>query len=204
MAVTGLLLAAGAGRRMGGPKGLLRDPDGTPWAARVVQTLRSGGCSQVSVVVGAAADQVRALLPDDVEVVLAEDWAQGMGASLREGLDALMADGSGAPDAVLVTLVDLPGVTAEVVARLVAHTAPSVLARAGYGGVPGHPVLITGPGSAPWRMPTPVPGRTWPPAPRTSSWWSAATSAAATTWTPPPTCTEPLRRHTRPRLSLEP
>jgi len=142
MAVTGLLLAAGAGRRMGGPKGLLRDPDGTPWAARVVQTLRSGGCSRVSVVVGAAADQVRALLPDDVEVVLAEDWAQGMGASLREGLDALMADGSGAPDAVLVTLVDLPGVTAEVVARLVAHTAPSVLARAGYGGVPGHPVLI--------------------------------------------------------------
>jgi len=142
MAVTGLLLSAGAGRRMGGPKGLLRDPDGTPWVARVVWTLRSGGCTRVLVVVGAAAGEVRALLPEGVEVVTAQDWAQGMGASLRAGLDALARDGAGGGDAVLVTLVDLPGVTAEVVARVAARAAASVLARAAFAGVPGHPVLI--------------------------------------------------------------
>jgi molybdenum cofactor cytidylyltransferase/nicotine blue oxidoreductase len=46
-------------------------------------------------------------------------------------------------DAVVVSLVDLPDVTGEVVRR-VAHlgTDPGVLARATYDGEPGHPVLL--------------------------------------------------------------
>jgi CTP:molybdopterin cytidylyltransferase MocA len=44
--------------------------------------------------------------------------------------------------AVIITLVDTPGVTPEVVARLAELAGPDVLARAGYGGVPGHPVMI--------------------------------------------------------------
>jgi CTP:molybdopterin cytidylyltransferase MocA len=161
MAVTGLLLAAGAGRRMGGPKGLLRHPDGTPWVARAAGVLQAGGCASVLVVLGAAAAEVRELVPVGVRSVLAADWAQGMGASLRTGLDAVASDEPPADDgaaddgaaddgaacgvppvAVLVTLVDLPGVTAEVVTRLLAHASPSVLARAGYSGAAGHPVLI--------------------------------------------------------------
>jgi CTP:molybdopterin cytidylyltransferase MocA len=44
---------------------------------------------------------------------------------------------------VLVTLVDLPDVTAEVVRRVAsAATGPEVLARATYDGRPGHPVLL--------------------------------------------------------------
>ncbi len=145
--VAGLLLAAGAGRRMGTPKGLLRDPDGAPWVARSVGVLAAGGCSPVSVVVGAAAADVAALVPPDARVVEATGWDEGMGASLRAGLAALAApaeatDVSDEPVAVVVMLVDTPGVTAEVVARLATRAAPEALARAGYDGVPGHPVLL--------------------------------------------------------------
>ena len=138
--VRGLLLAAGAGRRMGSPKALLRDSSGTPFVTRALEALRDGGCDGVTVVVGAAADDVRALLAGE-DVVVAEDWAEGMGASLRAGLDTASLDGA---DAALVSLVDLPDVGAEVVGRLLAHgpVGPATLARAAYDGSPGHPVLL--------------------------------------------------------------
>jgi CTP:molybdopterin cytidylyltransferase MocA len=155
--VAGLLLAAGAGRRMGSPKALLRHPpddahpDGEPWVARAARALLDGGCSPVLVVLGAAADQVRPLVPPGVRVVVATDWDEGMGASLRRGLTALLDPADGAPAAVgvVVSLVDLPGVTAAVVGRLrAAATGPQVLARAAYDGEPGHPVLL---GAVHWR-----------------------------------------------------
>jgi CTP:molybdopterin cytidylyltransferase MocA len=128
---------------MGTPKGLLRDPDGTAWVARSVDALRAGGCLPVHVVVGAAAAEVTSLVPpgDAVRVVVAAGWAEGMAASLRAGLRALLAAPE-EPVAVVVGLVDTPGVTADVVARLAALAAPSGLARAAFGGVPGHPVLL--------------------------------------------------------------
>ena len=96
MTTTGLLLAAGAGRRMGRPKALVED-----WLVRAVGVLRDGGCAQVVVVLGAAADEARLLLEgQDVEVVVAGDWDEGMGASLRAGLAALRgAEDAGARDA---------------------------------------------------------------------------------------------------------
>ncbi len=43
----------------------------------------------------------------------------------------------------LVTLVDLPDVGSDVMARVLAATeGPTALARAAYGGVPGHPVVM--------------------------------------------------------------
>ncbi|MGW3966815.1 nucleotidyltransferase family protein [Amycolatopsis sp. NPDC005003] len=136
--VAGLLLAAGAGRRFGGPKALAQ-VDGEPLVLRALRTLTAAGCDPVRVVVGAAAEQVRALLPDPAEAVLAEDWATGMGASLRAGLTALETTDRAAA---LVHLVDLPWVGADVLARLTAHAGPEAVARAAYDGVPGHPVLL--------------------------------------------------------------
>ena len=136
--VVGLLLAAGAGRRFGGPKALARDPDGTSWLLRSVQALRP--CAEIVVVLGAEADRVAALLPMSVSRIRCDDWAEGMGASLRAGLTALEPT---AHDVALVSLVDLPDVDAAVVARLAAAaTGPDVLARASYDGEPGHPVLL--------------------------------------------------------------
>jgi CTP:molybdopterin cytidylyltransferase MocA len=139
----GLLLAAGAGSRMGRPKALVHDADGSSWLRRGVATLREAGCEHVVVVLGAAADEARDLLGDErdrVRVVVADDWAAGMAASLSTGLCALTEpDG----DVALVTLVDLPDVGADVGRRLLAVAdGPTSLARATYDGRPGHPVLM--------------------------------------------------------------
>ncbi len=156
--VVGLVLAAGAGRRMGGPKALLRNESGRSWVAATVDALRDGGCDPVFVVLGAAAGEGVAALAadgvgaDDVHVVIAPDWQQGMGASLRAGLRSVSdrpvdraADraGRGAAVAALVMLVDTPGVGSAVVARMCGVAVDAtVLARAAYHGVPGHPVLL--------------------------------------------------------------
>lgn len=134
----GLLLAAGAGRRYGGPKALAH---GGAWLRHALGALRDGGCDPVRAVLGARADEAVALLPSPELAVVAADWDTGMAASLRAGLAAL-AVLRPEPDAALVHLVDLPDVGAGVVRRLVALGAPDAVARAAYRGVPGHPVLI--------------------------------------------------------------
>lgn len=141
----GLLLAAGAGRRMGLPKALVTDRTGTPLVQRGIRVLRDGGCQPVLVTVGAAASDVRALL-GDAEAVAVSGWEEGMGASLRAGLAAAEQHGA---DRLVVTLVDLIDVEPAVVARLLADggAGPDALARAAYAGVPGHPVLL---GRAHW------------------------------------------------------
>jgi CTP:molybdopterin cytidylyltransferase MocA len=149
--VAGLLLAAGAGRRFGGPKALVQ-LDGEPLVLRALRALTAAGCEPVRVVVGASAEQVRALLPDPAQAVEAEDWATGMGASLRAGLASLdrtdwtdrtdRTEGTGRPTAALVHLVDLPWVGPDVLARVIAHASAEAVARAAYDGVPGHPVLL--------------------------------------------------------------
>ncbi|MFI6305098.1 NTP transferase domain-containing protein [Amycolatopsis thailandensis] len=136
--VAGLLLAAGAGRRFGGPKALAV-LDGEPFAIRALRVLADAGCAPVRVVLGAAADEVRALLPEPGIAVVAEGWESGMGASLRAGLRALEATDA---KAAVVLLVDLPGVGAEVVRRVAAGADENTVARAAYDGVPGHPVVL--------------------------------------------------------------
>ena len=153
--VAGVLLAAGAGRRMGLPKSQLRHPDGVSYLDRAVGVLLDGGCATVTVVLGASAEVAISLLDEAgwsedprVSVVVGTDWDEGMGASLRHGLTAL-AEGLLEPDAAVVTLVDLPDITAGVVVRLLdGAVGPDPLARASYDGVPGHPVLL---GRLHWR-----------------------------------------------------
>ncbi|WP_328614360.1 nucleotidyltransferase family protein [Amycolatopsis sp. NBC_00355] len=135
----GLLLAAGAGRRFGGPKALA-DLNGEPLVRRALRVMEEAGCTPIRVVLGAAADEVRALLPDPGLAVVAEDWATGMGASLRAGLAALTT--TPGPTAALVHLVDLPWVGPEILTRVAAHASVNAVARAAYEGVPGHPVLL--------------------------------------------------------------
>ncbi|MEC3976278.1 nucleotidyltransferase family protein [Amycolatopsis sp. H20-H5] len=136
--VAGLLLAAGAGRRFGGPKALA-EFDGEPFLLRALRTLEAAGCTPIRVVLGARAEQALALLPDPGLAVIAQDWQSGMGASLRAGLRSL-ADVEA--DAALVHLVDLPWAGPEVLARVAAGAGKRAVARAAYDGVPGHPVLL--------------------------------------------------------------
>ncbi|TWP36777.1 nucleotidyltransferase family protein [Leekyejoonella antrihumi] len=145
--VVGVLLAAGAGRRMGGPKALLRDRDGTSWLVRSLHALQDGGCDDVLVVLGCRHESAAALLDgESATVIVSNDWAEGMGASLRCGL--LRATQTAAQLA-LVSLVDLPDVGPAVVRRVLGSTSGGAgsLSRAAYQGVPGHPVAL---GRAHW------------------------------------------------------
>lgn len=144
MPPVGLLLAAGAGVRFGGPKALATDPDGTSWLVRSVDVLSDAGCAALTVVLGAGADRARPLLAGRraVEVVVCPEWAEGMGASLRTGLAAL-EHAPAQVTAALVHLVDLPDVGSAVAARVLDSGAGAAdLARASYDGRPGHPVLL--------------------------------------------------------------
>ncbi|MEU3602163.1 nucleotidyltransferase family protein [Streptomyces sp. NPDC006798] len=145
--VVGLLLAAGGGRRLGGrPKALLRHR-GRPLVEHAVAALRAGGCDPVYVVLGAAAEEVRARADlTGCAIVDNPGWERGMGSSLRAGLAALPPYA----DAVVVLLVDQPGIGAAAVARVRAAgtgTGRAALAAARYDGVRGHPVLL---GAAHW------------------------------------------------------
>jgi CTP:molybdopterin cytidylyltransferase MocA len=139
--VVGLVLAAGVGNRLGMPKALVVGADGVPWVARTVNVLADGGADPVYVVVGADAEAVRTAAPAQSRVVVADDWREGMGASLRAGLSAVAAEEAAAV-AVVVLLVDTPGVGSAIVRALAERAAPGALARATFGGQPGHPVLI--------------------------------------------------------------
>lgn len=140
----GLVLAAGAGTRFGSPKALVAF-DGELLVRRAVRLLHDGGCDQVTVVLGAQADRVRAMAHLDgaqrrLEVVVAQGWATGMGASLRTGLAALA---QGPAQACIVALVDTPLVGAEAVRRLRAAWADGALAAiATYDGLARNPVLL--------------------------------------------------------------
>jgi nicotine blue oxidoreductase len=133
----GLVLAAGAGRRMGRPKALVWY-EGEQLADRAVRLLREGGCDPVVLVLGAAHEQVQ--VPVGCQVVLAHDWASGQAASLRAGLHALAA---GEATAAVVVLVDQPLLGPEAVRRVAAAWREgATAAQATYGGRPGHPVLL--------------------------------------------------------------
>ncbi|TFC25668.1 nucleotidyltransferase family protein [Cryobacterium sp. TMT2-18-3] len=175
--IAGLVLAAGAGSRYGMPKALARGNDGIPWLVRTIRTLTDAGCSPVIVVIGAETAEVRALLHQfgmtpSVVLTQAEDWAEGLSASLRAGLrqatELQATELLPAPVAVAIVPVDIPGLLPGTVARLIGtlptNTLPTItlpgdtdadanpvgpltLRQAGFDARPGHPVVI---GRAHW------------------------------------------------------
>ncbi len=138
--VAALVLAAGGGRRYGMPKALV-EHEGSLFVERAVRTAHAV-CDPVLVVLGAQAVDVwqRADLAG-ATVLANRDWETGMASSLRTGLDGLRG-WPGRVEAVLVLLVDIPGMTPEALRRLAGHAAPGALVVPTYDGVRGHPVLL--------------------------------------------------------------
>jgi len=140
---TAVLLAAGAGTRLGlGPKALLRF-QGRTLVEVLAYVLLAGGCREVVTVLGAEAATVRAATDlSRHRVIDNPDWASGMGSSFRAGVAAAAPE-----DHVLIALVDQPGLTAETVARLLASHRPGRVTAAAYRGNDGklqrgHPLLL--------------------------------------------------------------
>ena len=133
-----MVLAAGRGARVGGPKALLT-LDGETFLARVTRLLARPGVAGVLAVVGHEADRVasQAGISGRVDLVRNPRPAEGMLSSLRCGLDAAEARGA---DAVLVHPVDHPLVDGATVDRVLeALAAGATIAVPSHGGRRGHP-----------------------------------------------------------------
>ncbi|MFC7549406.1 NTP transferase domain-containing protein [Plantactinospora sp. GCM10030261] len=134
-----MIIAAGGGRRIGTPEALLHQ-DGKPLVDQVLETIGTAGCDPVVVVLGAAAEQVRAEADlSDARVVVNRAWGTGMGSSLRMGLNVL---DDPEIEAVVVVPVDMPGLTVAAVRRVAALPYPDVLVCATYAGLRGYPMLF--------------------------------------------------------------
>jgi CTP:molybdopterin cytidylyltransferase MocA len=135
----GVVLAAGAGRRLGRPKALV-ELGGELLVERAVRVLRAADVDPVVVVLGAAAAEVTMRARLDAVVVVNDAWETGMASSFIAGLRA--ADDADARAAVVV-LVDQPYVGADVVRRLVdSWRSGATAVVASYGGQPRNPVLL--------------------------------------------------------------
>jgi molybdenum cofactor cytidylyltransferase len=138
-----LVLAAGGSRRLGTPKQLLRRR-AQPLLARTLAAARGAlPRSPLIVVLGAAALRMRGVVrraARDAVVVNNARWAEGLASSLNVGLDAVPARTA----AILVALVDQPGVDTRALLRLVSawRRHPGAAAAAFYAGRTGVPAVL--------------------------------------------------------------
>ena len=141
-----LVLAAGESSRMGGsPKATLKAPCGRTFAGRIIDVLAESGVDNLFVVTGehhdAVVAAVRADAPRRIPIFVKNpNPARGQLSSLWVGMDHAISPNI---QALLVTLVDVPMITPEVVRQVIdgwrATGAPIV--RPAMGNVHGHPVL---------------------------------------------------------------
>ena len=127
-----LILAAGQGRRFGGPKAPYIF-QGKRLVDRAVENSRDAGIDKVFVVLGAWVGEV-----PNAELIINQNWQEGMGSSLRVGLTELIPQIE--IEEVLVSLVDLPDLNGALFSRIA--KSPGHLVAATYKGVRGHPVKI--------------------------------------------------------------
>lgn len=136
----GLVLAAGASRRLGQPKQIVR-VGGIALVRRTVLLIADVCGCPVTVVTGAHAARVATCLQGlDVMLVHNADWREGLASSLTIGLESVSPDG----DAALVAPCDLPGLAQSDLERLVNawRQDPDQAAAAAYSGVVGTPAIL--------------------------------------------------------------
>lgn len=134
MSVAAIVLAAGASRRLGKPKQLIRF-GGETLLERAVRVCREAGCRPVVVVLGASADEVRGQSAlGDAVVVMNDEWAEGMGSSVCAGVRELASEADGC----VIATCDQPAVTPEHLRALMASGAVTASAYTGRRGVPAY------------------------------------------------------------------
>ena len=138
--VAAVVLAAGASTRMGRNK-LLLDLGGETMVRRVVRAAAAAGVDQVLVVLGHEEPLVRAEVAGlACTLVVNPDHAQGAATSVRTAVGHVAATAH----AIVVVLADMPLVTADMIATVVARyretAAPLVVSY--YGAVQAPPTLF--------------------------------------------------------------
>lgn len=134
--IAAVILAAGSGRRMGGPKALLR-LHGETLLHRAARTALEAGCSPVLAIVG---DWDPGLDDLPVQSLLNTGASEGMASSIRLGIAALPLEAQ----AVLILAVDQPTVDGPMLERLLTLATMDAArpAACGYGDTLGVPALF--------------------------------------------------------------
>ena len=136
MTVAAVVLAAGASRRLGQPKQVLALDGGTVLDA-TLSVARESGCAPVVVVLGGAAERVRADVDlTGMTVVENHDYGEGCATSIRTALAALPAGTSG----IVLLLGDQPRVRVETVQELEATARGHAVGVCEYDDGLGHPL----------------------------------------------------------------
>lgn len=142
--ICGLILAAGASKRMGAPKALLCFDNGKTLLARQVELLSNATCKEVIVVVGAHEDDIRAAhMGLNVCWTVNKQWQLGQFSSLQAGLKEAVKAGY---DGTIVLPVDVVGVAPSTVEALIetALRNPHLMAIVPeHGERGGHPVYLS-------------------------------------------------------------
>lgn len=114
-----IILAAGAGSRMGQLKQLLPFA-GETLLGRAVRAALETRNRPVIVVLGSQADALQEeLAGTEARIVFNQEWAEGMSSSIRCGLQALETAASETAEAAILMLCDQPFVTSGIIGRLV-------------------------------------------------------------------------------------
>ncbi|GLH66529.1 nucleotidyltransferase family protein [Geothrix edaphica] len=134
--IAAVILAAGAGRRMGGPKALLRLA-GETLLHRTARAALDAGCRPVVAVIGAWDAGLDGL---EVRTVFNPEAQEGMGSSIRQGIAALAPE----VEAALLLTVDQPAVDAALLEALLALAAahPARAVACAYAGTLGIPAVL--------------------------------------------------------------
>jgi len=140
--VCAVVLAAGRSRRMAPlNKLLVPDSKGVPMIARVVDTVLASRAKPVIVVTGHERERLEeALAGRPVLLAHAEDYAEGLSASLKAGLRAVPPEAEG----IMVCLGDMPLVSAQILDRLIGAFDPEegrAIVQPTYRGKQGNPML---------------------------------------------------------------
>lgn len=120
LTVGAVILAAGDSARLGRPKQLLQFR-GKSLLRRIVDAANEAGCSPIAVVIGNAAEKMAPELErTGVAIVENEDWRNGIGTSIRAGMQNLVERGRDL-DAVILLVSDQPLVEKELIKQLIAR-----------------------------------------------------------------------------------
>ena len=140
-----VVLAAGGSRRFGAPKAL------APWGqtcllAQVIHTTRQALGDDPWVVLGAAAEEIEAILRAEAvsyRPLPHQLWARGLSASLQHAITHLATQGD-PPDGILIVLGDQPAVSAQDLHQLIAlwRDRPDYAVAAEYNDQVGAPCVL--------------------------------------------------------------
>jgi CTP:molybdopterin cytidylyltransferase MocA len=139
-----VMLAAGAGARLGLRPKCLLELDGVPLIRRQLAALTEAGVAELVVVLGLHADRIAPVLEDlPIRIIRNMDPDAGQNVSLHLGLQTLPTH----VDAVLVALADQPLIAAQDLLDLTAAYAKRAIGievvQPQVAGLPGNPVMFS-------------------------------------------------------------